>query len=1079
MKNFVLFVLFLSPFLLLAQVDWLQISDPTGTTIEEILAGPDEHTYLLTGDRRLFRSADDADSWQQLEPPLVTTYIVDWTVGDDGFLYVYLIEGFLAKLPPGGTEWTFINTPAVSYDFDFLTVYPDGSLMLIDDNGRMHYRQGGTVPWVEVYGINSGVFLEEIILGADGTYFLPYYNELWRYTITGAPPVELTLPNNAFFIDDIVSAPNGDLWLFVDDRLYRSTNAGDDWAEISTAGIVTPNEVDFGHNNLVYIYDRNRPVIYQSPADEINWELATDLLAEATFGAVPVPLASGAQLFYNTDCGNSTIVRTVDDGMTYTNVFANISYPEMKGVRGKTTGKLFAKTCSMGWQVSEDSGFSWARMRINNELVEYLNTGLNDEIIAATYTKNYYFSVDDGESWEELSFPAPEELPIDQLYYYPNNTIVVTGEHANIFHAQAGSSNLLSYEPAFWFQSMAYHPAGYLFTASSSSFLETRMERIDLNTNQGEELTDLPFAELETIQLLITPSGNILYLGETDGLNSLTKIYLSQDQGDSFTEVLSVPTDAFQAEIKEGNLVMDGAGNIYFFNRLSVLLSVDDGLSWQTYLTDLPGTSAGGIYMDTDNYFYLVRSRRDIYRSAAPLEELGNVAGSLWSDLNGDCLSLDADEPSLPFWSVAATGTVGNFYGYTNNLGGYQLALPEGDFTVSPVINHPLYEPCLEDVPVEIVIDQPVTVDFPLHPTIICPLVTANVSTPLLRRCFDNIYAVRVCNEGTEIAEEVTIDITLDPFFDFQSSTLDPIAVDGQVYTFAVGDLPIGFCTVFHLTVNLSCEAELGQQHCISWLTSPGNECIPTYQTDAAKECQDNIGSYDPNDKRAFVDGVETTDYLLPGTERMTYQIRFQNTGTDTAFTVLIEDELPAALDVTTFHLENYSHPCEIRFTPGQAANTQQLSFLFRNILLPDSTTNEPASHGFVKFSIVPKEGLEMGEGINNFADIFFDFNEPVRTNTVALEYNFPNEVRNLNGQEQLVRVYPNPTSGQISIMITDDLNTPLTTSWYNAQGEIIRKNTLWEKSNTLDVDGYPAGLYFLRITRQGKLVQAIKVLIH
>jgi hypothetical protein len=58
------------------------------------------------------------------------------------------------------------------------------------------------------------------------------------------------------------------------------------------------------------------------------------------------------------------------------------------------------------------------------------------------------------------------------------------------------------------------------------------------------------------------------------------------------------------------------------------------------------------------------------------------------------------------------------------------------------------------------------------------------------------------------------------------------------------------------------------------------------------------------------------------------------------------------------------------------------LTFTFANINLPDSNRNEPASHGYLKFSIAPLAAVAQGTRIENSADIFFDYNEPVRTNT-------------------------------------------------------------------------------------------------
>ena len=77
--------------------------------------------------------------------------------------------------------------------------------------------------------------------------------------------------------------------------------------------------------------------------------------------------------------------------------------------------------------------------------------------------------------------------------------------------------------------------------------------------------------------------------------------------------------------------------------------------------------------------------------------------------------------------------------------------------------------------------------------------------------------------------------------------------------------------------------------------------------------------------------------------ESIEYTIRFQNTGNDTAFTVVLRDTLDKHLDWTTFKPILASHPYETFLYKDGA-----VEFSFKEILLPDSTTNEPLSHGFV-----------------------------------------------------------------------------------------------------------------------------------
>jgi uncharacterized repeat protein (TIGR01451 family) len=143
-------------------------------------------------------------------------------------------------------------------------------------------------------------------------------------------------------------------------------------------------------------------------------------------------------------------------------------------------------------------------------------------------------------------------------------------------------------------------------------------------------------------------------------------------------------------------------------------------------------------------------------------------------------------------------------------------------------------------------------------------------------------------------------------------------------------------------------------------------------------DCRENIGSFDPNDKQGFPLGV-LDEHYIPLQQQIEYFIRFQNTGTDTAFTVIVRDTLDADLDPASIRPLGSSHPYQFNLS-GQGV----ASFIFTNIMLPDSNVNELNSHGYLKFSITPKARLTEGTTIENKAAIFFDFNDPVITNTTS-----------------------------------------------------------------------------------------------
>ncbi|HLP22094.1 MAG TPA: leucine-rich repeat domain-containing protein, partial [Chitinophagales bacterium] len=178
-----------------------------------------------------------------------------------------------------------------------------------------------------------------------------------------------------------------------------------------------------------------------------------------------------------------------------------------------------------------------------------------------------------------------------------------------------------------------------------------------------------------------------------------------------------------------------------------------------------------------------------------------------------------------------------------------------------------------------------------------------------------------------------------------------------------------GVADSFYYTANIVADTfgSIGQPVCVHTITTAGGD----YNTanDTGMFCFNVTASYDPNDKQVYPQGnLDTTQKWL------TYTVRFQNTGTAPAFNIHVDDTLDANLDAATFKLLGYSHQPQV-FQKGRAVR-----FYFPNINLPDSNTNEPASHGYVQYKVKLKPNLPIGATISNTAFIYFDFNEPVIT---------------------------------------------------------------------------------------------------
>ncbi|MFN3404830.1 MAG: T9SS type A sorting domain-containing protein [Cytophagaceae bacterium] len=143
--------------------------------------------------------------------------------------------------------------------------------------------------------------------------------------------------------------------------------------------------------------------------------------------------------------------------------------------------------------------------------------------------------------------------------------------------------------------------------------------------------------------------------------------------------------------------------------------------------------------------------------------------------------------------------------------------------------------------------------------------------------------------------------------------------------------------------------------------------------------CLEIRDSYDPNDKQVFPSGI-TNNNFVSGEEELEYMIRFQNEGNDDAYKVLVLDVLDESLDLETFIPGITSHPCKVEIS---GKGRPVITWIFEDINLPAKITNEPLSHGYIKYKIKPKTGLTPGKRVYNKASIFFDYNSPIITNQV------------------------------------------------------------------------------------------------
>ncbi len=219
-------------------------------------------------------------------------------------------------------------------------------------------------------------------------------------------------------------------------------------------------------------------------------------------------------------------------------------------------------------------------------------------------------------------------------------------------------------------------------------------------------------------------------------------------------------------------------------------------------------------------------------------------------------------------------------------------------------------------------------------------------------------------------------------------------------------------------------------------------------------------GSFDPNEKTVDYPNPNPNGYISP-TQELIYTIFFQNTGTDTAFNVVVKDTISLNLDLNTLKIIGASHDYTVSIHNGL------LRFDFNNILLPDSNVNELLSHGYLRYAIQPKANLANGTNISNTAYIFFDYNVPIVTNTTSntILITAVGSIANKND----IKVYPNPSSKNITIEWKLNSCENTTLEIMDLVGRTINKegiNMATEtNSHSMDISTLQNGVYLLRIS--------------
>ncbi len=331
---------------------------------------------------------------------------------------------------------------------------------------------------------------------------------------------------------------------------------------------------------------------------------------------------------------------------------------------------------------------------------------------------------------------------------------------------------------------------------------------------------------------------------------------------------------------------------------------------------------------------------------------------------------------------------------------------------------------------------------------------------------FNSDMVVNLENAGTTVVN-TTLTVQIDSSLTFVSALPPATSVSGHTLTFTVNSLSVDSAENIEITTNTPSSASLGTALYFTANAPLANDSTPNNNADTLITTV--VGSFDPNDK------LVNRPYNVIAGKEMIYTIDFQNTGTYQAKNIVVVDTISSLLDMSTFRLLSGNPALPI----VSSKDGRRLVFNFNNINLPDSKTNEAASHGNFVYSIQSQKSLPIGDTIYNTAYIYFDFNSAIVTNTTTNVISTKSgvsipEVSNTSN----IQFFPNPTTGNFNIIV------PITTNGWqisvtDVTGREIYSQTELGSKKLINCHIKSAdGIYFVKVINTTTNENVIKKLL-
>jgi len=684
-----------------AQVQWELIPEPRKSDLGPFVTfnrdAGDE--ILLFADGQFLRSTDYGQNWNE-EIYMLSGNLIELINFDNGLLYAQTSSG-IYRSEDKGVNWKPVPLPIA--DAGAITDFkpaPQYGIVITSATGVFHYDKESR-QWTEVK-INGDSFSDAVAVEMmpDGTIYVVKIHSQYY-----------------FILDMFTSFDSGASWsqLRIEPASQNETPVGADLKVNSSGKLILTFLGKAFHGEPFSIFGTIRDgawskisyngiTLFHSQS-QLNW-FNDDTL-----------LLSGSEIWVDLDATLAWVVKSTDDGQTWTDYYTGLNGRFMTRFLRSSSGKMYASINS-GWQgiqFSEDNGASWGSIGPANTLIPRTNLQVSRSGVMSYAPLSRRQDVQeielrglistDQQTWQTVWVPFASyiRMRLDNFWiddrgelfteYYgfnyrrdfkgifasqslgsvwdfeTGNFFVFVGLGCSVHTIRTHLGSLIVSQglnagigwtyrkdrsTGEWDSHNSARALVRLYSENANLIVGRRDDSgIAISLDDGRTWLERPAPGDQLTGVVISRSGEII-------ISSLSGIWRSPDQGNSWTLWTSGIDSASVSSIARNNngiITAISPSREVYYNR-------EGGGQWTVDENLMPPIDSASVFIDDENMVYLVGKASGLFKSATPIDTagLGDIPEPLPAPLpvDGEYGELTDGEPGdsigLPMDSLGLPG---------------------------------------------------------------------------------------------------------------------------------------------------------------------------------------------------------------------------------------------------------------------------------------------------------------------------------------------------------------------------------------------------------------------------------------